>query len=65
LTLDSATGKITDDGFVVGTVTSSPGGASPAPDWIVIDQTPNSGRKRPAGTAVNLVMADPATKCPP
>jgi beta-lactam-binding protein with PASTA domain/tRNA A-37 threonylcarbamoyl transferase component Bud32 len=64
-TLDVATGNVTDDGFVVGTVTASPAGASPAPDWIVIDQNPNPGRKRPPGTAIDLVMADPATKCPP
>jgi beta-lactam-binding protein with PASTA domain len=65
VTLDAATAKITDDGFVVGTVTATPAGSSPAPDWIVIDQSPNPGRKRPPGAAINLVLADPATTCPP
>jgi beta-lactam-binding protein with PASTA domain len=65
VTLDVASGKITGDGFVVGPISTTPAGATAGPDWIVIDQNPNPGRKRPPGTAIALVMADPATPCPP
>jgi beta-lactam-binding protein with PASTA domain len=67
VTLDAATAKITDDGFKLGTVTGSPDGYTPTPDSIVTNQTPNPGRKRAPGTAINLVVVDPTAlpSCPP
>jgi serine/threonine-protein kinase len=66
-TLEVATNLIDSDGFALGTVTSDPAGTDPVPQtWIVVDQQPNPGQKRPLGTAINLVAADPATQtfCP-
>ena len=59
-TLAQATTELTDDGFVIGNVTAQPGG-SPTGDWIVIDQQPNPGQRRPLGSAVNLTAYDPAS----
>ena len=67
VTVEVATNLIDADGFALGTVTSEPAGTDPVPQtWIVIDQAPNPGAKRPIGTAINLVAADPATvtTCP-
>ena len=67
VTIEVATNLIDADGFALGTVTSEPAGTDPVPqDWIVIDQQPNPGQKRPAGTEINLVASDPATvvSCP-
>ena len=61
MTVEEATNLIDSDGFALGTVTSQPAGTNPVPQtWIVIDQAPNPGVKRQAGTAINLVAADPA-----
>lgn len=67
VTLAQAGGAIVGDGFTVGTVTPQPDGYAAAPDSIVIDQAPNPGQKRPPGTAINLVVTDPASlaTCPP
>ena len=63
LTLAEATTAITDDGFRLGTVTGDP---NPAPDWIVTDQSPNPGQKRPPGSAIDVrVAAGPLSTCPP
>jgi beta-lactam-binding protein with PASTA domain len=65
MTLGEATAAIEADGFGLGTVSSEPAGVDPIPsDWIVISQNPSPGVKRPAGTLVNLVLADAATPCP-
>ncbi|HLQ49266.1 MAG TPA: PASTA domain-containing protein, partial [Candidatus Dormibacteraeota bacterium] len=66
-TLAVATVEITGDGFKVGNVTGSPDTYSPTPDSIVISQAPTPGRKRPPGTAIDLVVTDPAalSTCPP
>ena len=67
VTLAAATTAITGDGFTLGSVTPEPSGYTAAPDSIVIEQSPNPGQKRPAGTAINLVVYDPASlaTCPP
>ncbi len=67
LTLFEARAAITGDGFVVGTVTPEPAGYAAVNDSTVIRQSPNPGQKRPPGTAINLVVSDPASlaTCPP
>jgi hypothetical protein len=48
-------------------VTSDPEGTDPVPTtWIVIDQAPNPGQRREAGTEIDLTAADPETNpvCP-
>jgi beta-lactam-binding protein with PASTA domain len=63
---DAATAAIGADGFTLGTVTSEPVGTSPIPPaWVVLSQDPAPGVKKPAGSPINLVMADKAaTSCP-
>jgi hypothetical protein len=48
-------------------VTAQPPGYTAAPDSIVTEQSPNPGAKRAPGTAINLVVYDPASlpTCPP
>jgi beta-lactam-binding protein with PASTA domain len=67
VTLAAATSAITGDGFTLGSVTAQPSGYTAAADSIVIEQSPNPGQKRPPGTAINLVVYDPASlaTCPP
>jgi len=67
ITVELATTDIDADGFALGTVTSDPAGTDPVPiDWVVIDQKPNPGTKKPVGTSIDLVAADPTTvtSCP-
>ncbi|MBA2719033.1 MAG: PASTA domain-containing protein [Chloroflexi bacterium] len=66
-TLAQATGDIVGDGFIVGTVSDEPDGYVATDASIVIDQSPNPGQKRPSGTAIDLVVTDPASlaTCPP
>jgi beta-lactam-binding protein with PASTA domain len=54
------------NGFVLGTVTSSPAGTDPVPGtWIVTAQSPAPGQPHPAGTAINLTAAATApSPCP-
>ncbi len=66
MTLEVATTAIGADGFGLGTVTSDPSGTDQIPpDWIVVRQDPLPGVKRPVGTLINLVLADPTTPCGP
>ena len=67
LTLAEASAAIAGDGFTVDSVTPTPDGYVAAPGSIVIDQSPNPGQKRPPGTAIDLVVTDPASlaPCPP
>ena len=56
-----ATTKIDLDGFTLGTVSSDPAGVDPIPStWIVTSQSPAAGTKKPAATAIDLVLSDPA-----
>jgi beta-lactam-binding protein with PASTA domain len=66
ISLDEATTNIDADGFALGNVTAQPDGAAYDQSWTVIDQTPKPGAKRAAGTAIDLVVADPASvvTCP-
>jgi len=66
MTLDVATTAIDADGFALGSVTSDPAGTDPIPStWLITMQDPAAGTKKPAGFAINLVFADPATAgCP-
>ena len=69
--LAQARSAIEADGFVVGTVVGLPPGYT----WtdenepLVIAQVPNPGTNRPAGSAVDLTVYDPASypgeTCPP
>ena len=67
MTQDQATTAIDGDGFVVGTVSSDPGGVSPIPStWIVIVQSPTPGKKAAAGSPIDLTLRDPTTfSCTP
>jgi beta-lactam-binding protein with PASTA domain len=66
-TLTAATAEILGDDLVVGTVTPQPGGYPGGPDAIVIEQNPTPGKKVNPGSAVDLVVYDPASlaTCPP
>jgi len=57
--------EILADGFMLGTVTAQPGGTA-EDDWIVVDQSPSPGAKRPVGTPIDLTVYDPASfsTCP-
>ncbi|HEY5436743.1 MAG TPA: Stk1 family PASTA domain-containing Ser/Thr kinase [Candidatus Limnocylindrales bacterium] len=60
-TLDVATTKIDLDGFTLGTVSSDPAGVDPIPPtWIVTSQAPVAGTNQPFGSAIDLVLSDPA-----
>jgi eukaryotic-like serine/threonine-protein kinase len=62
MTLADATTAITNDRFTLGTVTTDPADTDPIPStWIVESQAPTPGKKRPANTSIDLVMADPTT----
>jgi serine/threonine-protein kinase len=65
-TLEQARTNIDADSFQEGNVTTEPPGGAFDQAWIVVDQQPNPGTKQPAGTAIDLVVADPATvtTCP-
>jgi beta-lactam-binding protein with PASTA domain len=67
MTLADATSALTGDGFKLGTVSAQPAGYTAADDSIVIGQSPSPGQKRPAGSAINLTVYDPASlaTCPP
>jgi eukaryotic-like serine/threonine-protein kinase len=67
VTLEEANAAIEDDRFKVGTVQPETAGGPTGADTIVIDQDPNPGAKRKAGTSINLVVRDPASlaPCPP
>jgi serine/threonine-protein kinase len=67
VTLAEAGAAIIADGFTVGTVTAVPDGYTAAADSVVIEQAPNPGQKRAPGTAIDLVVTDPASlaTCPP
>jgi beta-lactam-binding protein with PASTA domain len=67
MTLGEATAAITGDHLVVGTVTPQPAGYTADATSIVIEQDPAPGTKHAQGTAVNLVVYDPASlaTCPP
>lgn len=61
-TLDDALAAIVADGFIAGTVTSSPPGTDPIPPtWIVLQQDPQPDLTRAPGIPINLEMADPAS----
>jgi serine/threonine-protein kinase len=60
ITLDEATTNIDSDGFQLGDVTTQPAGGAYDLAWLVLDQKPNPGTKHPAGTAIELVLGDPA-----
>ena len=66
-TLAEARIEIEGDSLVVGTVTPQPGGYPGGEDAIVIEQDPTPGKKVAPGTAVDLVVYDPASlgTCPP
>ncbi len=67
VTVEEATNLIDADGFALGTVTSDPAGTDPVPmEWLVVDQAPNPGTKKPAGTRIDLTASDPTTvtSCP-
>jgi beta-lactam-binding protein with PASTA domain len=67
MTLADATTALTGDGFTLGSVTPQPDGYPGGPDSIVIQQSPTPGQKVNPGTAINLVVYDPASlaTCPP
>jgi beta-lactam-binding protein with PASTA domain len=67
ITLAQASVEITADGFRVGEVTGVPEGYEPAPESVVIDQTPNPGMRRELGARIDLKVTDPASlpSCPP
>ena len=67
VTVEVATTKIDEDGFTLGTVTSSPVGIDPVPGtWYVIQQDPAPGKKIDPASAIDLVAQeiDPAPNCP-
>jgi beta-lactam-binding protein with PASTA domain len=60
-TREVATTSIDADGFVLGTVSSDPAGVDPIPPtWIVTSQAPSAGSNHAFGTAIDLVLSDPA-----
>ena len=67
MNLAEATAAITGDKFKLGSVTPQPDGYTAANDSIVIEQHPTPGQKVAPGTAINLVVSDPASlaSCPP
>jgi eukaryotic-like serine/threonine-protein kinase len=68
-TLDEATADILADGFTVGTVAAQPAGYTAAGDSFVYEQLPLPGKKRAAGTPINLSVYEPGSypfpTCPP
>ena len=66
-TLAAARLEIAGDGLVVGTITPQPGGYPGGEDAIVIEQDPTPGKKVDPGSAIDLVVYDPASlaTCPP
>jgi hypothetical protein len=60
-TKDEAQTAIDADGFALGTVSTDPGGATPASNWVVSVQSPTPGTKVPAGTKINITLKDPTT----
>jgi serine/threonine-protein kinase len=67
MTLAQATKAITDDKLKLGSVTPQPDCYAAADNSIVVDQHPTPGQKVAQGTAINLVVSDPASlaSCPP
>ncbi len=68
-TLGEAKADIAADGFTVGTVTSAPPGYTADDTSLVFEQLPLPGKKRTAGTPIDLGAYDPASypypTCPP
>jgi hypothetical protein len=69
-TLDQAKLDIAADGFTVGTVTPNAPGDTTVGNWYVYDQLPLPGKKRAAGTPIDLSVYDlasppPFPTCPP
>lgn len=59
--LEEAISAIEEDGYVPGSVVGAPEGYQPDGGSTVVSQDPSPGANRPAGTAIDLVAADPAT----
>ena len=64
LTLDAATQQLTSEGFVLGTVSTSPPGGVYDGTWLVQAQLPLPGELRPPGTAIRVTLKDPSNACP-
>jgi serine/threonine-protein kinase len=67
-TLVKAKADIEADGFSVGAIVAQPAGYTAADDSLVTEQSVLPGKKRPPGTAIDLVVYDPASApatCPP
>jgi beta-lactam-binding protein with PASTA domain len=62
--LDLATARslLEDEGLLVGATYPDP---PPDDTWVVLDQLPKPGESVPAGTKVDLMLADPQDPCPP
>ncbi len=66
MTLGGANAALENDGFVLGTVSTS-SGLAPANDWIIVGQSPSAGTNRPFGSTVDLEATAPLllSTCPP
>jgi hypothetical protein len=62
LDLGTARSHIEEAGLLVGAII--PSDPAPGDDWLVQQQLPDAGEYLPAGSNVDLVLADPMEPCP-